>query len=520
MQQRYQLAIQQAYAIGGFLKECITQHHSESTPDVPQQRSRGWPNCNSLLDILDGIDELGVSSSSFQDQIAIFNTVSRFPLLNYVNEPMSHFVSAEVRSVIVNLPARIHHTCDVPSNIYVAYNNTSPYRSVVCDQGSPELSDKIRYPTVIPCDGDGLVMNINIDSDKPLENAVFARLFGIDAPELAAIHFVKTDDFKHVYSKRMGHLSLCAVHLFLRMFVLCGTADLCEEIPVERMDPPHDFYGRPLKEFWFKYTTPPSDEMEARFLAFVEQLVSAQSELRKRLMSPFPVCHATATSPFLLSLNALLVVTGFCHVFTRYCQDKLLLGLQQVAKENKMGPIWCGASRNFIYGCNSDNSADYILKQFNLETTMNLERQGYPYKKSSAFLPWHERKTDLFQPNHPSTSSRPPSSAFTRERTPVWHLHRDYKVDKYNAVQRPNAKNLKSILKNHSVTHKKQCFNTFPNIGNRVENMMCSGLFMMNFEMFGNVINYSLKRLIYLSSQTKPKLIQEIHSQASMLNKI
>ena len=82
------------------------------------------------------------------------------------------------------------------------------------------------------------------------------------------------------------------------------------------MDTPHDYYGHPLKEFWFKYTTPPSDEMEAIFLEFVEQLVSTQSELCKRLMSLFPVYNATATSPFLLSLNrALLVVTGFCHVF-------------------------------------------------------------------------------------------------------------------------------------------------------------------------------------------------------------
>ena len=73
----------------------------------------------------------------------------------------------------------------------------------MCDNGSPELSDKIRYPTVIPCDGDGLVMNIDIDADKPLENAVFTCLFGIDAPELAAIHYVKTDDLQHVYSKEL-----------------------------------------------------------------------------------------------------------------------------------------------------------------------------------------------------------------------------------------------------------------------------------------------------------------------------
>jgi len=155
LQQRYQLATQQAYAIGRFLTECIAQHHSESMPDVAQQCSRGRPNYNFTLDILDGIDELGASSSSLPDQIAVFNSVPKFPLLNYVTEPMSHFVSAAVCSAIVNLPARIHHTCDVPSNIYEAYSNTSPYRNVVCDNASPELSDKIRYPTVIPCDGDG-----------------------------------------------------------------------------------------------------------------------------------------------------------------------------------------------------------------------------------------------------------------------------------------------------------------------------------------------------------------------------
>ena len=66
-------------------------------PDVPVQHCRGRPNHNSILDILNGIDDLGASASSLHDQIAIFNTVSKFPLLNYVNEPMSHFVSNEVR---------------------------------------------------------------------------------------------------------------------------------------------------------------------------------------------------------------------------------------------------------------------------------------------------------------------------------------------------------------------------------------------------------------------------------------
>ena len=127
MQQRYQLAIQQVYAIGGFLSACIAQHHSESTSDVPQQHSRGRPKCTSILDILDEIETLGASSSSLQDQVALFSTVSKFPLLNFVNKPMSHFVCSEVQSAIINLPARIHHTCDMPNNIYEAYRSLSPF---------------------------------------------------------------------------------------------------------------------------------------------------------------------------------------------------------------------------------------------------------------------------------------------------------------------------------------------------------------------------------------------------------
>ena len=104
--------------------------------------------------------------------------------------------------------------------------------------------------------------NIAVCLANLLQNAVFNRLNVIDAPELPAVHFVKTNCLKNLYHKRMGHISLCTVHLFLRRFVLTGTAELCEEIPKEGFDPPHDCYGHPLKEFWFRYFTPRSKEVE------------------------------------------------------------------------------------------------------------------------------------------------------------------------------------------------------------------------------------------------------------------
>ena len=137
MQQRYQLAIQQAYATGGFLAERIAQHPSQSMLFVPLQRSRGRPNCDSILDILDRIDELKASPSSLQDQFAIFPTVLKFPLLNYVTKPMDHFVSGEVCSAIINLPARIHlhdHTLPPPLLItlpHLLHRPANPHTVVV-----------------------------------------------------------------------------------------------------------------------------------------------------------------------------------------------------------------------------------------------------------------------------------------------------------------------------------------------------------------------------------------------------
>ena len=114
------------------------------------------------------------------------------------------------------------------------------------------------------------------------------------------------------------------------MSLFRGFAKLCEELPREAAPQPRDIYNRALKEYWFKFTTPPSQHLEKVFLQSLEELVPPISESQKRFMLPFPASMTTATYAFLLSLNALLVVSGFCHVFTNYYQDGFLLGLQAI----------------------------------------------------------------------------------------------------------------------------------------------------------------------------------------------
>ena len=103
------------------------------------------------------------------------------------------------------------------------------------------FSGEIRYSTITPCDGDGLVVGINLDHREPLEYAKYTRFFGIHAPELSSVHFIKTNDLQHVFCKQVpGHISLCAVHLLSHMFLFRGSERLCEELPSEATPQPRD----------------------------------------------------------------------------------------------------------------------------------------------------------------------------------------------------------------------------------------------------------------------------------------
>lgn len=396
LQQRFQLAIQQAVAIGEFLSQCMHQYQAGGGQTEEIVRGRGRPRSHSLLDKLDGMDTLGASASCLQDHITIWQTVSNFPLLMYVNEPMNHLTCSEVRTATQYLQDTIHQHCNVPESVFLGYQAWTVYESLASDDGQkPRLSGPIQYSTVCPNDGDGLMMSTDWDLEDPLEKAVYTRLNAVDAPELSAVHFVKTDDLQHTFCKRMGHLSLCGLHFYLCLFVYTGCAELCEELPKNGMECQEDLYGRPIKEFWLKFNAPPT-EREVRFISTLEALVPAESEARRRLMSPYAVSQAGSDKPFLLSLNALLVVTGFCHVFTRFCPDKLMLHLQAVARDNELGPIWCGPTRKFTFECKCENNDDIILEHFTSKSTSRLQHTSYPIgsqQESGCFtlLPWHER---------------------------------------------------------------------------------------------------------------------------------
>ena len=170
------------------------------------------------------------------------------------------------------------------------------------------LSGPIPYSTVSPIDGDVLMTTVDWNLEDPLENAVYTRLIAVDAPELSAVHFVKTDGLQHMFVR--GHLSLCALHFFLSQFAYAGCAELCEN-GMERQE---GLYGPPIKEFRLRFKAPLT-EKEVTFFPRLKALVPAKSETRKRLTSPYAVSQGSPDQPFLLSINALMVVTAEKLVF-------------------------------------------------------------------------------------------------------------------------------------------------------------------------------------------------------------
>jgi len=54
------------------------------------------------------------------------------------------------------------------------------------------------------------------------------------------------------------------------------------------------------------------------------------------------------------------------------------------------------------------------------------------------------------------------------------------------------------LFNTSSYMYQRPLLTTFPNTENKVENATGSGIFLTNFEMFGNVVKHCLERLIYL----------------------
>ena len=102
LQQRTQLAIQQHEKIGRLLTETISIL-VERMQLADERQGRERPRGESALDFLDQTTEIGASSSSLQDAIFIYRATSR-NMMKFVNEPLTHLCSSDVRVALQAIP--------------------------------------------------------------------------------------------------------------------------------------------------------------------------------------------------------------------------------------------------------------------------------------------------------------------------------------------------------------------------------------------------------------------------------
>ena len=79
-----------------------------------------------------------------------------------------------------------------------------------------------------------------------------------------------------------------------------------------------------------------------------------------------------------------------------YCQDILPRWISFRAAGNcmgkKLGPIWYGASRKFIFGCTSGNNTDFFFGALYTTKNISLDKGWFSLQKLKCFSPVHERQ--------------------------------------------------------------------------------------------------------------------------------
>ena len=155
---------------------------------------------------------------------------------------------------------------------------------------------------------------------------------------------------------------------------------------------------------------------------------TAKGHLQESTQGVLVQVHHTSVSTFLLSLNALFIVSGFCHVFTKYCRDGFLLWLQAIARENNQGPIWCGASRKFIFGCTSASNAKFFFffQALHTRNNISLSKGWFSLQKLKCFSTMARKtnvETTVLTGDNKNRSKKSLGTASPRNGTSVWHVY-------------------------------------------------------------------------------------------------
>lgn len=104
-------------------------------------------------------------------------------------------------------------------------------------RGLLKVSPPIDITTFPVNDGDGIILGVDPDSDTTIQNAHYARLNRVDAPELFPVHYVRNQSTK-------VHVSTVAAK-----FVHKGTTSQCDDLMHLQTTPYHPQENEKVEQF-------------------------------------------------------------------------------------------------------------------------------------------------------------------------------------------------------------------------------------------------------------------------------
>ena len=97
-----------------------------------------------------------VSASSLIESMAIHRNLQQFPILTFLNEPVSHPTSREVNKAEKTVPDKILRECRVEEDLHTACLKGSAYDTSIPERGQLNLSPPLDINTVVVNDGNVL----------------------------------------------------------------------------------------------------------------------------------------------------------------------------------------------------------------------------------------------------------------------------------------------------------------------------------------------------------------------------
>ena len=90
--------------------------------------------------------------------MALHKNLQGLLILEFSNEPVSHFAKKQVKYTLKAIPDKLHRECKVGDELHYPYLDQSAYQASVLERDHLDVSPPINIDTVVVDDGDDIIL--------------------------------------------------------------------------------------------------------------------------------------------------------------------------------------------------------------------------------------------------------------------------------------------------------------------------------------------------------------------------